>query len=106
VLGSVFSQNSFVQENNKHASEYLKQAGGATRSADKANMFIIRADGSIIPRNKGLLPSKFDDLALNPGDSLIVPEMVLKTSKMRGFRDWSQVFTNFALGAAATNVLR
>ena len=39
-------------------------------------MFIIRADGSIVARNKGLLSGKFDDLELNPGDSLIVPEMV------------------------------
>lgn len=106
VLGAVFSQNSFVQEKDKHVSEYLKEAGGPTRSADKANMFVIRADGSIVPRSKALLSGKFENLELNPGDSLVVPELVLKTSKLREFRDWSQVFTNFALGAAAANVLR
>ncbi|MFL6417650.1 MAG: hypothetical protein ACJ74Y_18510 [Bryobacteraceae bacterium] len=98
VLGAVFSQNSFVQEKNKHVSEYLNQAGGPTRSADKSNMFVIRADGSIVPKTRGLLSSKFDSLELNPGDSLVVPEMVMKTSKMREFRDWSQIFTNFVSG--------
>ncbi len=106
VLGAVFSQNAFVQENDKQVSQYLSEAGGPTRSADKSNMFIIRADGSIVPRNKGMRSGKFDALELNPGDSLIVPEMVLRSSKLREFRDWSQIFTNFALGAAATNVLK
>jgi polysaccharide export outer membrane protein len=106
VLGAVFSQSSFVQENDKHVSEYLKEAGGPTRSADKTNMFVIRADGSIVPRNNSSRSGKFDNLELHPGDSLVVPELIVKTSKLREFRDWSQVFTNFALGAAAANVLR
>jgi hypothetical protein len=43
--------------------------------------------------------------SLNPGDALVVPEQLNKTTLMRGLTDWSQIFAQFGLGAAAINVL-
>jgi hypothetical protein len=37
---------------------------------------------------------------------VVVPETVFRISFFQGLRDWSQVFTQFALGAAAVNILR
>jgi hypothetical protein len=48
----------------------------------------------------------FENLALMPGDALIVPETPPKGSVVRSLRDWSQVFGQLALGAAAVRVLR
>jgi hypothetical protein len=48
----------------------------------------------------------FEKILLNPGDSVVVPEHVLKTTFMTGLRNWSQVVSQFGLGAAAINVLR
>jgi hypothetical protein len=45
-------------------------------------------------------------LRLHPGDTIVVPEKTFKPSALRGVIDWSQVFSQFALGAAAINVIK
>jgi hypothetical protein len=53
-----------------------------------------------------MLSQSFEGLRLNPGDSIVVPEQLNRTSFLKGLKDWSQVFAQFALGAAAINVLQ
>ena len=68
---------------------------------------MIRADGRVVPKQgTGLFKPGFETGRLNPGDSVVVPELIFKGSFMRGLRDWTQVFSQLALGAAAINVLR
>jgi hypothetical protein len=40
-----------------------------------------------------------------PGDTLVVPSYINHTTFLRGLMDWTQIFSNLALGAAAINVL-
>ena len=107
VLGSVYNQNSFLYQPNLRVADYLRQSGGPTRSADSGRLFIIRADGSVVPKT-GFNPfgRSFDSTRLNPGDSVVVPEAIFKTTFFQSLRDWSQIFGQLALGAAAINVLR
>lgn len=107
VLGAVYNQNSFVYRPAQRVSDYLRQAGGETRNADSARTFIIRADGSVVPkRGFNHIAHSFDAARLNPGDSVVVPQVIFKGSFMQGLRDWTQVFSQLALGAAAINVLK
>lgn len=107
VLGSVYNPNSFLHEPRLRLVDYLEEAGGATRTADKGRIFIIRADGSVTPhQGGGLFKKAFEAVLLNPGDAIVVPEQMPKTPFLKGFRDWTQVFSNLALGAAAINVLK
>ena len=46
VLGSVFQQNAFVYRPQRTVNDYVQQAGGLTTSADKSEMYVIRADGT------------------------------------------------------------
>jgi protein involved in polysaccharide export with SLBB domain len=107
VFGAVYNQNSFLFEPAQRVEDYLRQAGGPTRTADKGHAFIIRADGSVEPK-QGSSPFRksFESARLNPGDSIVMPEQVFKPGLLRGLRDWTQVFAQMALGAAAINVLR
>lgn len=107
VVGTVFEQAAFLYDEDLHVGDYLKKAGGPTRSADKSHMFVIRADGSVISRttNAGLFSRNFQSLPMHPGDSLVVPAQINRTTFARGLMDWSQIFSNLALGAAAVNVL-
>ena len=107
VLGSVYNQNSFIFRHRKTVSEYLKQAGGTTKYADRGRMFVIRADGTVISRHQrtGLWRNSFLDLELNPGDTIVVPEELDRVSILRQLRDWTQIISQFALGAAAVKVL-
>jgi polysaccharide biosynthesis/export protein len=109
VLGAVYNQNSFVYEPGQRIGDYLRRAGGFTRSADKGRVFVIRADGSVVPKQDhayGLFKPAFETGRLNPGDAIVVPEAIFKTTFLHGLRDWSQVISQFALGAAAVNVLK
>jgi protein involved in polysaccharide export with SLBB domain len=108
VIGSVYEQASFIYEPDYRTGDYLKKAGGPSRSADRSRMFIIRADGSVISHPTGpvLFAKNFDSLQMYPGDTLVVPTYINRTSFVRGLLDWSQIFSNFGLGAAAINVLR
>jgi polysaccharide export outer membrane protein len=109
VLGAVYNSNAFVHSAAQRVADYLRQAGGPTRNADEGRAYIIQANGSVLPSQDprfGLFRASFTKTRLNPGDSLVVPEHVLKTTFMTGLRNWSQVISQFGIGAAAINVLR
>ncbi len=108
VIGAVYEQASFLHEEDYRAGDYLKKAGGASRSADRSHIFIVRADGSVVSRPTGsvLFSKSFDSIQMFPGDTLVVPTYINRTTFLRGLLDWSQVLSNFGLGAAAINVLR
>jgi len=53
------------------------------------------------PRN-----DKFESQVVYPGGTIVIPEQLNKTTLLRGLTDWSAVFSQFVLGAAAINVLK
>ena len=109
VVGTVYNQSSFVFASDFRLIDYLRDAGGATPLADKNHIFVIRANGSIIARESrpgGPFTGSFDGLRMYPGDTVVVPTNVTKTTKLRGLLDWSQVLSGFGLAAAAVNVLK
>jgi len=108
VVGAVYDQNSFLYEQGGRAGTYLQLAGGPNRDADQKHEFVIRADGEVVSRerDKGLWGSEFNRLRIYPGDTIMVPEKTFKPSALRGVIDWSQMFSQFALGAAALSVLK
>jgi len=107
VLGEVYNQNAFLYEPGVRVADYLRGAGGLKRNADKAHIFIIRADGSVLPKHSASPFSKvFEAELLYPGDSIIVPEEILKVPFVRNLRSWTQVIADLGLGAAAINVLK
>lgn len=107
VVGSVYEQNAFLFEHSRKAEDYLQLAGGMKKNGDSKHTFIIRADGSVVSRQSRMAHANhgLEHLAMNPGDAVVVPELVNKTTLLRGLTDWSSVFSQFGLGAAAINVL-
>jgi protein involved in polysaccharide export with SLBB domain len=106
VFGAVYNQNAYVFKDRSKTGDYLKQAGGPTKDADKGSIYIVRADGSVLSnRQKGWFGS-VDNERVNPGDSVVVPESFAKFSFTRELKDWSQIFFQFALGVAAIDVLK
>lgn len=108
VIGTVYEQASFLYEPDYRTGDYLKKAGGPSRAADRSHMFIVRADGSVISRKTGstMFSKSFDSLPMFPGDTLVVPTYINRTTFVRSLIDWSSILSNFGLGAAAINVLR
>ena len=108
VVGAVYDQNSFLYAPGRRVGTYLELAGGPNKDADQKHEFIIRADGEVVSAesSKGLWGSEFHTLRVYPGDTIVVPEKTYKPSALRGFLDWSQLFSQLALGAAAINVIK
>lgn len=107
VVGSVYDQNSYVYQHGRTLGYYMQLAGGPTRNADWHHAFLIRADGSVISRKRtqgsGFWKESFESVKLNPGDTIVVPEKTLRPTAVRGFLEWSQVFSQLAIGAAVVN---
>jgi protein involved in polysaccharide export with SLBB domain len=108
VVGAVLNQNAFLYHNGARAGEYLYMAGGPNRDADRGQIFILRADGSVTGHTAGMsiFSSGFEKTRLYPGDTLVVPEKNIGPGAMREFLAWSQMFSQLALGAAAISVLK
>jgi protein involved in polysaccharide export with SLBB domain len=109
VFGAVYNQNSFLYKRGLRVESYLQQAGGPNRNADRVHAFIICANGEVVGRERGKTiwkGSEFDKMRLNPGDTIVVPEKNLRPSALRGILAWSQLFSQFALGAAALSVIK
>ena len=110
VVGAVNDQNSFLYQSGRSVGHYLELAGGTNRNADWRHSFVIRADGSVVSGPGGnrlsvWSSSAFKQLHLNPGDTIVVPDKTFRPSALRGVADWTQIFSQLALGAAAINVL-
>ena len=105
VAGSVVSPSSFFYKSDLKVSDYLKQAGGATRMADAGRMYVIRANGSVI-NDQGYFWNGLGSNKLHPGETLVVPEDLRLTSLTRELANWSQIISQFVLGAASVKVLR
>ena len=108
VVGAVYDQNSFLFKRTEAVKGYLRLAGGPTQSADSKDSFIIRADGSVVSKRSqtGVFGNTFESSHLEAGDTVIIPEKVPRPSALRNFINYTQIFSQLALGAAAIAVLQ
>jgi hypothetical protein len=110
AFGSVNNENMFIYKNGKTVGDVIKSAG-LTEDAEPDQAFVLRADGSIIARNdrSGWFGGNFESVTMMPGDTLVVPAQMDRESRynaiIRGFKDWTQILSNFGLGVAALNSL-
>lgn len=106
VLGAVYNENTFLYRSGKNLSDYLAQAGGPTKNADSQETYVFRADGSTVSRRQSSwFSSSFDRMDMMPGDTVVVPEDLEKTSWAKVLKDWTQILYQFGLGAAGIKVL-
>ena len=88
VTGQVFNPTAVSYRPGKSAKWYLGQAGGPTTLANKKDIFVIRADGSVIGGRKSLFAGDSLNAALLPGDAVVVPEKAIG-----GGPNWQNLFT-------------
>ena len=109
IFGSVFSTGSYLYEPGHTTLQYLAQAGGPTRGADKDSTFVLRANGSVISARQGSSfwhsGSDFSDAVVQAGDTIFVPEQVNKATFVQDAKDWTQILYQFGLGLAGLNAL-
>jgi len=112
VAGAVVNNNAFLWKPGKTVGDYVGSAG-LDDAAEVSNMFVLRADGTVTHANdnRGFFGgNKLESVALNPGDAVVVPNKLdyetWGRALVRNLKDWSQIFAQFGLGAAAIITLR
>jgi protein involved in polysaccharide export with SLBB domain len=78
ISGQVYNATALTYVPDKTAGWYLSRAGGTNATANRKEIFIIRANGSVAGRHSG---GWFDadvlSTRLNPGDVVVVPQKIL-----------------------------
>jgi len=77
VAGQVYNPTAIAYRPGQSAAWYLSQAGGSTLMGNKKSVFVIRADGSVLGSKKGLWSGESLGAALQPGDTVVVPERAI-----------------------------
>jgi protein involved in polysaccharide export with SLBB domain len=96
VAGQVYNPTAISYVPGKDIAWYLRKAGGATRLADKKTIYVLHADGSVVPRGNGWIDTNFMSLRMRPGDTIFVPEKVVGGSQV-----WQNVIGVAQVAAAA-----
>jgi protein involved in polysaccharide export with SLBB domain len=112
VAGAVVNTNALLWKRGRTVDDYLKQVG-VDEGAEVSNMFVLRADGTVshAKGNGGFLGwGGIGSQTLEPGDAIVVPSQLdyetWGRALVRNLKDWSQIFAQFGLGAAAIQTLR
>lgn len=106
VIGAVFQQNSIMYRTNRTVDDYLTMAGGPTSGADKSEIYVLRADGSAKSGRTTGWFGGIGGITVDPGDAIVVPEKIDRTTWTQSFKEWTSILYQFGLGAAGLKVLK
>jgi protein involved in polysaccharide export with SLBB domain len=102
VSGQVYNASAITFAPGKTAGWYLQHAGGTTNVANRKEIFVIRANGSVVGRRSGEWYDR-DVLAtrMQPGDVVVVPQKIVGPSMLwRNLLSTAQVASSIAITAA------
>lgn len=109
AVGAIHNENVFIYKAGRTVSDVIKVAG-LREEADADEMFVLRADGSIIGKSSTSFFGNIGSVRLMPGDTVVVPEKLDRESTrnfvMRQFKDVTQILSQFGLGVAAIKAIK
>lgn len=106
VTGQVYNTSAIAFVPHKTAGWYLERAGGATRIANRKDIFVIRANGAVVGRRSaGWMGNDVLAARLNPGDTIVVPQKIISTSILwRNVLSSAQIAASLAIAAAVAGL--
>jgi protein involved in polysaccharide export with SLBB domain len=100
VTGQVFNPTAVSYRPGKSAKWYLSQSGGPTTLANKKDIFVIRADGSVLGEKRNLFVGESLNATLEPGDTVVVPEKAIG-----GGPNWQSLFTSAQIASSIVSTV-
>ena len=110
VVGAVYNPTSLLWEPELPTVEhYLEKTGGPTPEAQEDEIYVVRADGTVVS-TRSLSSGRWwardiRKLELNPGDTVLVPEKVIRVSYMKEVKDITQILYQIAVTAGVAVAL-
>ncbi|MEO6909813.1 MAG: SLBB domain-containing protein [Edaphobacter sp.] len=107
VDGAVYNQNSYLYDPHQRLGDYIREAGGANRDADKGRSYVIRASGSVISKqySSTLRGNSFNSIRLYPGDTVVIPLNLDKGKGLRLVVNLAQIVGQFGIAIAAASII-
>ena len=118
IVGEVFNPTAILYEEDGTVSYYLRRVGGLTKEADKKQLSIINADGSVISiaqRHPGKVSwdsesnqwffGGFMNIKLDPGDTIVVPRKMDRFFWIKFTKDITQIIFQTAVAAGVVLAL-
>ncbi|HEY2361174.1 MAG TPA: sugar transporter, partial [Candidatus Angelobacter sp.] len=104
VAGQVYNPIAITFSAGKHAEWYLKQAGGPTSLANKKEIFVVRANGTVVGRGSGdWWSGNVLGTTLQAGDTVFVPE---KGAGSGIYKNLAQTISLLSGAAVAVSVIK
>ncbi len=112
VLGSVYNPTSIIYTKGKNVDFYLNLVGGPTPDAEEDEIYVIKADGTVISKTQksksglswdsegrrwvsgGFMASKIE-----PGDTVLVPTKITRFVWKKELMDWTTILFQIAVSA-------
>jgi protein involved in polysaccharide export with SLBB domain len=106
VTGQVYNITALTFAPGKTAAWYLSHAGGTNTTANRKEIFIIRANGSVLGRNSGgWFDSNVLSTKLDPGDVVVVPQKIMGGSLFwKNLLTAAQLASSIAITAVVANL--
>ena len=103
VLGEVQNSTSHFYRTGLSRDDYIDLSGGVTRKADDRQIYVVRADGSVVAHGSNRWFARASGVRMEAGDTIVVP---LDTERMPPLPLWqavTQILYNVAVSVAAVN---
>lgn len=113
VIGEVFNPTSLLYEKGRPLSYYLRRVGGMTKEADKKQLSVVKADGSVVSieqgnrarlvfwdsEHKSWFFGGFMNTEMEPGDTIVVPRKMDRFFWLKTTKDLTQIVFQIAVAA-------
>jgi len=97
VVGEVYSQSALFYSDRLNVTDYINRLGGFNKNADKGNVYVLRANGSVVSKDQGY---GVMSMKLTPGDTIIVPQEVSHYDFFNSVGDFTKWFYEAAVAYA------
>jgi protein involved in polysaccharide export with SLBB domain len=102
VIGEVQTVTSHLYKPGLTRDDYIAMSGGETRRADHGRVYVVRADGSVVP-NAGSRWFRTSSDSIKPGDTIVVPLNAEHIPPLPFWQAVTQIIYNVAVAFLAVH---
>lgn len=105
VLGEVQTSTSLLYNPGWSRDDYIAQSGGVTRRADRGQIYVVRANGSVVGSQGSGWFRRSGSAEMRPGDTIVVPLNVEHLPPLPLWQAVTSILFNVAIAVAAVHSL-
>jgi protein involved in polysaccharide export with SLBB domain len=103
VIGEVQNSTAHLYNRELARDDYIALSGGTTRQADRRQIYVVKADGSVVASSGNRWFSRGNAGPLDPGDTVVVPLDAERLPPLPLWQAVTQILYNVAIAVAAVN---